>query len=92
MEGEKVIDLLFTGGEEFHYFVGDRVKTKNTHGTGCTLSSAITAFLARGEEFYEAVSRAKSFVQGAIENSLELGRGHGPLNHMWSIKRCVEEF
>ncbi|NPA41404.1 MAG: bifunctional hydroxymethylpyrimidine kinase/phosphomethylpyrimidine kinase [Aquificae bacterium] len=92
MEGEKVIDVLYTGGEEFHYFVGDRVKTKNTHGTGCTLSASITAFLAKGYEFYEAISRAKIYTQKAIENSLNIGHGAGPLKHYWNVERCAEDF
>ncbi|WP_457601665.1 bifunctional hydroxymethylpyrimidine kinase/phosphomethylpyrimidine kinase [Hydrogenivirga sp.] len=92
MEGEKAIDVLYTGGDEFHYFVGDRVRTKNTHGTGCTLSAAITAFLAKGVEFHEAIKKAKDYIQGAIENSFNLGRGKGPLNHMWNIERCIRDF
>lgn len=92
MEGSKVIDLLYMGGEEFHYFVRDRVRTKNTHGTGCTLSAAIAAFLAKGESVEEAVEKAKDFLHGAIENSLNLGKGRGPLNHTWSIQRCAEDF
>ncbi len=91
LEGSKAIDVLYTGGDEFHYFVGDRVRTKNTHGTGCTLSSAITAFLAKGLDLYEAISRAKEYVQGAIENSLSIGKGKGPLNHMWCLKGCDSE-
>ncbi len=91
MKGSKAIDVLYTGGDEFHYFVGDMVKTKNTHGTGCTLSSAITAFLAKGLEFHEAIKRAKDYIQGAIEKSLDLGKGNGPLNHIWNIERCIED-
>ncbi len=83
LEGSKSIDLLYTGGEEVNFFVGDRVDTPNTHGTGCTLSSAIASFLAKGLPIEEAVSNAKEYVQGAIENSLDLGRGNGPLNHLW---------
>ncbi|WP_157560553.1 bifunctional hydroxymethylpyrimidine kinase/phosphomethylpyrimidine kinase [Hydrogenivirga sp. 128-5-R1-1] len=92
MRGSKAIDVLYTGGDEFHYFVGDRVKTKNTHGTGCTFSAAITAFIARGYEFYEAIKKAKDYIQGAIEKSLDLGKGNGPLNHMWNLERCTEDF
>jgi len=92
MEGSKAIDVLYTGGEEFHYFVGEKVKTKNTHGTGCTLSAAITAFLAKGYDFYEAIKRAKDYIQGAIENSLNIGKGRGPLKHYWNIERCAEDF
>jgi len=91
MEGDKVIDVLYTGGEEFHYFVGDRVRTPNTHGTGCTLSAAITAFLAKGVDFYEAVRKAKEYTQKAIENSLPLGKGAGPLKHYWNVEECSEK-
>lgn len=60
---------------------GRRVKTVHTHGTGCTLSAAITALLARGIELSESVERAKQFVQRAIETAPGLGSGQGPLNH-----------
>ena len=91
-EGKKVIDVLYTGGEEIHYFVYDRVETKNTHGTGCTLSSAITALLAKGVDFYEAIRKARFYLQKALESSYDLGRGRGPLNHLWNVERCAEDF
>jgi hydroxymethylpyrimidine/phosphomethylpyrimidine kinase len=59
---------------------GRRFDTKNTHGSGCAFSAAIAAGLAKGKEPLEAVRAAKVFISGAIENSLELGRGHGPVN------------
>lgn len=62
-----------------------RIETKNTHGTGCTLSSAIAANLALGAGKFEAVKAAKDFVFGAILNSLNLGRGNGPTNHLWRM-------
>ncbi|HIQ31706.1 MAG TPA: bifunctional hydroxymethylpyrimidine kinase/phosphomethylpyrimidine kinase [Aquifex aeolicus] len=86
LRGGKAIDLLYEGGEEFHYFVRDKVETKNTHGTGCTLSAAITAYLAKGESLKGAVEKAKDYTHGAIEKSLELGRGRGPLNHLWRLR------
>ena len=92
LETEKAIDLFYEGGTEFHYFVDDRVKTKNTHGTGCTFSSAICALLARGEDLKTAIRKAKDYVRVAIEKNPGLGRGHGPLNHMWNLRPCVEEF
>ena len=92
MEGSRVIDVLYRGGEEFHYFVRDRVRTKNTHGTGCTLSAAIAAFLAKGRSLEEAVERARDYLQGSLERSLSIGRGRGPLNHMWNVERCPEDF
>ncbi|MCX8060274.1 MAG: bifunctional hydroxymethylpyrimidine kinase/phosphomethylpyrimidine kinase [Aquificaceae bacterium] len=85
-EGEEVVDVLYDG-VSFEYFKGKFVNTKNTHGTGCTLSSAITAYLAKGYALREAVREAKAYIQGAIENSLPLGKGHGPLNHVWRLYR-----
>ncbi len=74
---------VFYDGVSFEYLQGRFVDTKNTHGTGCTLSSAITAYLAKGFDLKTAVKKAKEYIQGAIENSLNIGKGHGPLNHMW---------
>ncbi|MEM5809256.1 MAG: bifunctional hydroxymethylpyrimidine kinase/phosphomethylpyrimidine kinase [Candidatus Aenigmatarchaeota archaeon] len=82
MEGEESVDVLYDG-QSFEYLRGRFIKTKNTHGTGCTFSSAITAHLAKGHSLKEAVMMAKEYIQKAIENSLPLGKGHGPLNHMW---------
>ena len=55
----------------------------NTHGTGCTLSSAIACGLAQGEPLAEAVASAKAYLTGALEAGLDLGRGSGPVDHMW---------
>jgi len=74
------VDLLFDG-VEVKRFEGTRVSSRHTHGTGCTLSAAITANLAQGSTLKEAVRRAKRFVQEALETAPELGHGHGPLNH-----------
>ncbi len=92
LEGDKVIDVLYEGGDEFHYFVRDRVNTSHTHGTGCTFSSAIAVFLGRGFSVKKAVEKAKVYVHNAIERAPGLGKGHGPLNHLWNIERCVEDF
>ncbi|MDQ7037859.1 MAG: bifunctional hydroxymethylpyrimidine kinase/phosphomethylpyrimidine kinase [Aquificota bacterium] len=92
MEGDKVIDLFYEGGLEVHYFVDDRVETKNTHGTGCTFSAAICALIAMGMDLKRAVRKAKDFVKRAIETNPGIGKGHGPLNHMWRIEPCVREF
>jgi hydroxymethylpyrimidine/phosphomethylpyrimidine kinase len=64
-------------------FSAPRIETRNTHGTGCTYSAAIAAYLARGLEVEKAVAEAKEYVTGAIRHSLALGRGHGPLDHFW---------
>ena len=77
-------DVLSTW-DGVYCFPGKRVFTKRTHGTGCTYSAAITACLARGMLRNEAISRAKQFVQQAIETAPELGRGQGPVNHFASI-------
>ncbi len=77
-------DILFNG-KDFKYFNTKRIKTKNTHGTGCTLSSAITANLAKGHCVEEAVSKAKEYITIAIENSLTIGKGVGPINHFYKL-------
>jgi hydroxymethylpyrimidine/phosphomethylpyrimidine kinase len=84
-ESEEMIDLLFDG-TQFHTFTSTRVQTKNTHGTGCTFSAAITAELAKGASILEAVYVAKAFIQAAIEEDLHIGSGHGPTNH-WAYQR-----
>lgn len=82
----EAIDVFFDG-EGFSYIKGARIDTKNTHGTGCTFSSAITAFIAKGSPVQEAVRLAKDYINGAIENSLELGHGVGPTNHFYNLYR-----
>lgn len=77
-------DVLFDG-EVFHFFTTKRIYTKNTHGTGCTLSSAIASNLANGLPMAEAVRRAKEYVTVAIEHALELGKGCGPTNHFYAL-------
>lgn len=78
--GERADDILFDG-EEFRVFSAPRVATTSTHGTGCTLSSAIAAHLARGFKLDEAVGQAKEFVTEALKSASPLGHGHGPLHH-----------
>ena len=75
-------DFLY-GHNISRWYEGKRINTDNTHGTGCTLSSAIASFLAKGEDIENAVEHAKSYIQGAIFAGLNLGQGSGPLNHMW---------
>lgn len=77
-------DLLYDG-VEFTYFRQEKINTKNTHGTGCTLSSAIAANLAKGMTMKEAVSLGKEYITKAIENSFELGKGPGPTNHFYKL-------
>ncbi|HAN04186.1 MAG: bifunctional hydroxymethylpyrimidine kinase/phosphomethylpyrimidine kinase [Elusimicrobia bacterium GWA2_64_40] len=75
-------DLLYDG-RVFTVLRSPRVNTRNTHGTGCTLSAAITSGLALGLKPREAVEEAVTYVAGAIKHALPLGGGHGPLNHHW---------
>lgn len=76
---------VFYDGEIFEYIKGKRIDTKNTHGTGCTFSSAITAYVAKGFSVLEAVKHAKEYINGAIENSIALGHGVGPTNHFYNL-------
>ncbi|OPJ55184.1 bifunctional hydroxymethylpyrimidine kinase/phosphomethylpyrimidine kinase [Alkalithermobacter paradoxus] len=87
------IDILFDG-EDFKYFEGKRIHTKNTHGTGCTLSSAIASNLAKGYAIEKSIKNAKEYINVAIQNSLSIGEGIGPTNHFYSIyEKCnmIEE-
>ncbi|MDJ0804732.1 MAG: bifunctional hydroxymethylpyrimidine kinase/phosphomethylpyrimidine kinase [Desulfobacterales bacterium] len=79
-------DVLYDG-HEFRELTAARVDTRNTHGTGCTFSSAIAANLALGMPFFEAVACAKDYISGAIAHSLAIGQGHGPTNHFFDLYR-----
>lgn len=76
-----VIDILYDG-KEFEAFSKPRVDSKNTHGTGCTLASAIAAELAKGHQLKDAVATAKEYVYQGIVEGLDIGRGNGPVNHI----------
>ena len=78
-------DFLFADGHGI-WFRGKRIDNTNTHGTGCTLSSAIAANLAKGYELEEAVRRSKAYVSGALAAMLDLGKGSGPLNHGYLLQ------
>jgi hydroxymethylpyrimidine kinase/phosphomethylpyrimidine kinase/thiamine-phosphate diphosphorylase len=80
------VDILFDGSA-FRRFPVPRILTKNTHGTGCTLASAIATLLAQGEPLPTAVSRAKDFVTSAIKLAQPLGKGHGPVNHYMASRK-----
>ncbi|MGI8486716.1 MAG: bifunctional hydroxymethylpyrimidine kinase/phosphomethylpyrimidine kinase [Thermomicrobiales bacterium] len=74
------VDLVFDG-HEFTPIEGERIQTTNTHGTGCTYSAAITAFLARGIEPLDAIRMAKRYIEAALRDSYAVGHGHSPVNH-----------
>jgi len=80
LTGQNSIDVLFDGNE-CHYFSAERMFTSNTHGTGCTYSSAIAAYLAQGDPLRIAVEKGKEFITTAIRLARPLGKGHSPVNH-----------
>ncbi len=84
-EGNIITDLLYHDGV-FHEFTHRKIPAKNTHGTGCTLSSAIAANLSLGEELEEACDKAIKYVAKAILESYPTGKGNGSLNHLYNIK------
>jgi hydroxymethylpyrimidine/phosphomethylpyrimidine kinase len=83
-EGARVMDVL-ASADGVELFETERIDTRHTHGTGCTLASAIAAGLAQGMELVSAVRRARIYVQEAIRTAPGIGRGHGPLNHAAAI-------
>ena len=78
-------DLLWKDSTGY-WFNGRRINNPNTHGTGCTLSSAIAANLAKGMALEDAVRRAKEYISGALAAMLDLGHGRGPMNHLFDLK------
>ena len=78
-------DLLYEAGT-FRWFEGRRIDNPNTHGTGCTLSSAIAANLAKGFDLAESVRRAKEYLSGALASMLDLGSGSGPIDHLFDLR------
>jgi len=85
-EGDTAIDVLFDS-RSFHEFASPRIDTKSTHGTGCTLASAIAAFLARQETVPDAVQHAKEYLTEALRSAYPMGHGHGPVDHFWYWRR-----
>ena len=82
---KEAIDVVYDG-QDLHLLKSPRFDTKNTHGTGCTFSSAIAAGLAKGYEPLQAIQRAKKFISEAIRESFPIGQGHGPTNHFVGTK------
>jgi hydroxymethylpyrimidine/phosphomethylpyrimidine kinase len=83
---DKAIDVLYDGAS-LEVFVGERVKVDNTHGTGCTFSSAIAANLALGRHLRDAVVLAKAYVTEAIRKAYTVGPGRVPLNHLYRMSQ-----
>ena len=80
----QALDILWLNDKTYE-FKSEKIITKNTHGTGCTLSSAIASNLAMGNNKISAVSKAKKFIQNAIKNNFKVGKGFGPVNHFWKM-------
>ncbi len=85
LEGDRVVDLLFADGR-MERWEDARIKSRSTHGTGCTLASAVAAGLAQKMSLKDAVDRARRYVRLAIETAPGFGKGHGPLNHAVTVK------
>ncbi len=81
------VDVLFDGKKIYHFETA-RIDTRNTHGTGCTFSSAIACGLAKGMSLPEAVREAKTYVTSAIAHSLSIGKGNGPVHHFYAFTPC----
>jgi len=77
-------DLLYEN-REFHWFRSPKISNPNTHGTGCTLSSAIACNLAQGYDIKTSIQNAKTYIIGALKDGLDLGKGSGPLNHCYNL-------
>lgn len=86
LEEDRATDILYDG-REFNELKSRWIATKNTHGTGCTFSSAIAANIALGKSFFEAVTLAKSYITGAIEHAFPIGKGYGPTHHFFDVYR-----
>ena len=81
---------VFYDGNRMELMEGVVVETSNTHGTGCTFSAAICAYLARGADLLDAVRRAKTYLTGALQNAEPIGQGSGPVGHFWNVTHAAE--
>lgn len=86
MIGEELRDILLCDQQIYH-FTSKRLMTTHTHGTGCSLASAIACFVAQGMQLPEAVAKAREYLYHAIEKAPQLGQGHGPLHHGWILDK-----
>jgi hydroxymethylpyrimidine/phosphomethylpyrimidine kinase len=84
LPGDQATDILYDG-QSFLRLDSPRLNTPDPHGTGCTFSAAIAAFIAKGHPFFDAVQQAKRYVTGAIAHCLPLGKGHGPTHHFFDL-------
>ena len=91
LQQDQLTSLLFTADGTIEHFTSQKIETKNMHGSGCTLSSAIAAYIARGETLAQAVALAQDYVHGAILHGKDVttGNGHGPLNHFYNPQKMI---
>ena len=89
LDGATKTDILYHDSKRIEKYEAKTVNTRNTHGTGCTLSSAITAHIALGYSMADAIRLAKEYLYRALEagKDVEIGKGHGPVNHFFEPKR-----
>ncbi len=86
LKSETLTDILFEKNKGIILEISTpKIKTNNTHGTGCTYASAIASLLAKGFDLENSVKKAHEYLQGAIKNSYQIGAGHNPVNHFWKI-------
>ncbi len=90
LPGDAIVDCLVTADGAIHRFESPRILTRSTHGTGCTLASAIAAGIAEGLTLFDSVARARQYVLEAIRTAPGLGQGHGPLNHGHPLTRSEQ--
>ena len=91
IDGGEKVDRLYMDNDMVHTFANKSVDTRNTHGTGCTLSSAITSFIARGLNLADAIAAAKNYLSQALEagKDIHIGEGHGPVNHLFNPEKLI---
>jgi len=85
LKGENIIDVLVTKQGDVERFTSKRIDSTSTHGTGCTLASAIATRIALGEILPQAIIKARDYVRQAIKTAPKIGKGHGPINHGWPL-------
>ncbi|MGD1317872.1 bifunctional hydroxymethylpyrimidine kinase/phosphomethylpyrimidine kinase [Chryseobacterium sp. 2R14A] len=92
LETEMITSLLYNDQNDYQTFKSEKVDTKNTHGSGCTLSSAIASFIARGKSMDEAIAFAQYYVSEAVlkGSDVQTGKGNGPLNHFFSPQKLIK--
>ncbi len=85
MDGDEMVDILLLEDGTIKQFHTTRLETKHTHGTGCSMASALSAKIAQGVDLPTAVAEVQTYIHAAIKNAPQLGAGHGPLNHFWAL-------